>query len=110
MPQQSQQYPPMYIAAFALAAAGIIVAVAAVLLQPEKHLYKGLIFLAVAFLNFGGGEILNHPRQTAKNENSTSHQKGQPLRRRNTCGLGNLMDIVGMLMFFVALASFIYER
>jgi len=109
MSQEHQQYPPMYIAGFVLAAAGIAIAVTALLLQPERHLYKGLIFLAVAFLNFGGGEILNHPAQDMA-QNQTSGQREHPARRRNTCGLGNLLDIVGLLMFFVAMASFIYER
>jgi len=109
MSQKYQQYPLMYIAAVILAAAGIAIAVAALLLQPERHLYKGLIFLAVAFLNFGGGEILNHPEQAAA-DHHTAGQKEHTVRTRNTCGLGNLLDIVGLLMFFVAMASFIYER
>jgi len=109
MSQNHQQYPLMYIAAFVMAAAGIAIAVAALLLQPERHLYKGLIFLAVAFLNFGGGEILNHPKQAAA-DRQTADQKEYTVRGRNTCGLGNLLDIVGLLMFFVAMASFIYER
>lgn len=110
MPKKHQLYPPMYIGAIVLSAAGIAIAIGAVLVQPERHLYKGLIFLAVAFLNFGGGEILNHPRESVGNIREQTEQKENITRKRNTCGLGNLLDIVGLLMFFVALASFIYER
>ncbi len=110
MAQQAKMYPPVYIIALITVVAGAALAITALIWQPEKYLFKGMIFMAVSLLNLGGGEILNHPKQTIPDEESSGTPVEVEERKRNTCGLGNLMDIVGLMMFFVALSSFIYQR
>jgi len=71
---------------------------------------KGLRVLGLAFLFIGLGEYLNHPRQEELKLSSpddtellkTTH------RRRNSCGLGNLLDVLGLIAIFAALALFFF--
>lgn len=55
MPLQSKTYPPVYIIALITVVAGAALAVIALVWQPEKYLFKGMIFMAVSLLNLGGG-------------------------------------------------------
>ena len=110
MRQAHQPYPLFYIVAVMLVIAGLVLVTAAVLIHPEKHVYKGMVFLAVSLFNFGLGEIFNHPKTLTSELDSDGKTSEFVSRRRNSCGLGNILDIIGVMMFFIALSSFIYQR
>ncbi len=81
----------------------------AFLLPGEHDFHRAFIQIGLSFLLFGCGEILNHPLQTGRNftEKEESQLRCFKHRYRHPCILGNLLDIIGLLIFFTALTTFI---
>ncbi|GAB6191251.1 hypothetical protein JCM39068_10000 [Desulfocastanea catecholica] len=103
--------PPLYLAAWAIGALGIVGLAGVWLLHPPAHLYTGLVYLSFACIAFGAGEILNHPKPPQLPTEATTPPADRELcRRRNPCSLGNLFDIGGLLLFFVGLSALLFPR
>jgi hypothetical protein len=103
----ASSYPPLYIAAWLFAGAGLACLIAIAVLVPSPEQLKPALLLAFALLAFGGGEILNHPHEKVLPPPSPENQSPPPSwqRRRNTCALGNLGSIVAIILFFCAIAA-----
>lgn len=103
----ASRYPPLYIAAWLFAGAGLVCLLAIAMLAPSPEQLKPALLFAFALLAFGGGEILNHPLEQVLPpplpEKSTPFPSWQ--RRRNNCALGNLSSIVAIILFFCAIAA-----
>jgi hypothetical protein len=81
-------------------------------LMPVTLSSKGLRVLGLALLFIGLGEYLNHPHQeelTLSSPDDTELAKTTH-RRRNPCGLGNLLDVLGLIAIFAALALFFFPH
>lgn len=79
-------------------------------LLPVTLSLKGLRVLGLALVFIGLGEYLNHPHQeelTLSSPDDTELSKTRH-RRRNPCGLGNLLDVLGLIAVFAALALFFF--
>jgi hypothetical protein len=79
-------------------------------LPPVTLSLKGLRVLGLALVFIGLGEYLNHPHQeelTLLSPDDTELAKTRH-RKRNPCGLGNLLDVLGLIAFFAALALFFF--
>lgn len=103
--------PPLYLAAWTIGALGIVGLGGVWVLHPPAHIYSGLLYLFFACIAFGAGEILNH-RKTPQltTEATTSPANAELCRRRNPCSLGNLLDIGGLLLFFVGISALLFPR
>lgn len=85
---------------------------AVLLLLPATGTTKeGLLYLLVGTSLFGLGEILNH-RKTEDLRAGDQHPGDRPSfhRRRIPCSLGNLSDIVAILLFFIGLSDLLFPR
>jgi len=107
MSKKSGTFPPMFIAACSLLVLGVLALLYTLLFIDQPAQFKGWALISMSLMGFGSGEILNHPREPVfrQDENETGQQSFY--RVRNTCGLGNILDIVGLLLFFVGLSSFL---
>jgi len=103
----ASRYPPLYLAAWLFAGAGLACLLAIAVLVPSPEQLKPALLLAFALLAFGGGEILNHPLEKVLPPPSPENPSPPPSwqRRRNTCALGNLSSIVSIILFFCAIAA-----
>lgn len=101
--------PPLYLAAWAIGALGIVGLGAVWLLHPPARLYDGLLYLFFACIAFGAGEILNHPKRPLLTTDANALPADAEIsRRRNPCSLGNLFDIGGLLLFFVGISALLF--
>ncbi len=85
------------------------VGIAASLLLHAILPLKGMLLLSSAFIVFGTGEVINHPAGRffiPRTKESPGYYIYQ--RRRNSCSLGNLLDIGGLLLFFLALSALLF--
>ncbi len=105
-----QQFPPLLVTAYiALIAAGIALT-SAFACPVVRHISTGLLLLSTGFTLFGIGEILNHPKEALLPVGQADLETTKFHHRRNSCGLGNLCDIVSLLFFFMALSSLFFPR
>lgn len=104
-----KRHPPLFIISCIFFAAGVVCFGLCFVLQLEPNIFKGLLYISLAFLAFGTGEIINHPKQRligpATGKNPAARQM---YRKRNVCSLGNLCDIGALLLFFAGLAAIFY--
>lgn len=109
MADANYRLPPLYLAAWAMGALGIVGLGGVLILHPPAQIYTGLLYLFFACVAFGAGEILNHPKPAQLTTNEiTPPTDAQLTRRRNPCSLGNLFDIGGLLLFFVGLSALLF--
>ena len=105
---REDKFPLLYAFSWLLTAIGAGVCTIALILQPEYKLLKGSLQIGAGILLFGVGELLNHPRdKTLHGDKEDFHVEKEYTRKRNACALGNLLDIVGLLIFFVGLSAFL---
>lgn len=72
-------------------------------------IFSGLRQIALGITLMGIGEWINHPLQksiTCKNKNDYVFEKFRH-RQRNPSALGNLFEIVGLILAFTGLAEYI---
>lgn len=84
-------------------ALGTIGIITGTILPTKTH---GIEQFFLGLLLLGIGEYLNNPRAP-----QSIHETKAPgffERRRNTCGLGNLLDIVGVLMLAIGSAALFF--
>lgn len=105
----TRRLPPLFITACFLLGVGMVCLAGTLVLQPPPHLFKGFMYISLAFVTFGTGEVLNHPKERLiAREQDTGNQPFY--RRRNVCSLGNLCDICALLLLFMGLAALLYPR
>lgn len=91
--------------------AGVICLGLTFTLQLNTHTFRGLLYISMALVVFGIGEIINHPKQrliTGKDKSGLPHRT--LCRRRSVCSLGNLCDIGALLLLFIGLATLLFPR
>lgn len=72
-------------------------------------LTSGFSQLSLGLLLLGGGEYLNNPiyhQQTP--DNKTREHQSFWNRQRNVCALGNLLDIAGLIMIAIGVATLLF--
>lgn len=84
--------------------------IAAVTSTVSNNARIGLFCLSASLLLFGIGEVLNHPAHSG----NRYKKDGEPRkfnrfsqRTRIPCGLGNLLFIISLLLFFIGMAKII---
>lgn len=104
-----KKIPPLLIAAFTSIVSGFVLVVLNIALPLTADTTKSLYSIASGLIILGCGEILNHPRQIHLEyvENKSATLRQIPHHSRNPCPLGNLMVIIGLLLFFIGIAGFI---
>lgn len=109
MTSAASRLPPLFITACIFIGVGTVCLFGTIVLEPPSQILKGLLYLSSAFIIFGLGEVLNHPKErlnTQTLENSTHTTYFQ--RRRNVCSLGNLCDICALLLFFMGISTMLF--
>jgi hypothetical protein len=111
MRTKQTRFPPLFIVAYSAVAVAIIVIIGINIFPVASHIFRGVLLLSTGLTLFGIGEILNHPKETFY----PIRQDAEPgivkyYRRRNSCGLGTLCDIVSLLFFFMALSSLFFSK
>ena len=101
---------PLLIAAVACLSGGVLLLAATIFIQPAFAVLKGLGMISIGILLFGGGEILNHPKEQVTEKRSGGGTDIVTHRRRNACALGNLCIIFSLLLFFIGVSSLLYAR
>lgn len=100
---------PMLLAGYIALFAGCLVLLGLVLFTLSDHFFKGSLLLSLSLLFFGTGELFNHPKQKLITKKTVQLTKNREYHRtRNSCGLGNLLDICALLFFFMSMASFFF--
>ncbi len=106
------KFPILYLMAWFFTLTGLLGLIATLLIGPTYAIVKGMVLISAALIIFGLGEFLNHPKEknfiAAEKEEKETAKRGQYIRRRNSCGLGNLFIIVALLLFFVGLSSVLF--
>lgn len=100
-----------YIFAWISLITGGVILLGVGIVQPPLQTLVPIAYFALSFIALGTGELFNHPMEetrTLKNGKSMESITVQKIRRRNSCGLGHLFDIIGILMFFIAAAKYFY--
>ena len=111
MTPEPKRLPPLFIMACIIFSAGVICLGLTFTLQLNTHTFRGLLYISMALVVFGVGEIINHPKQRVITGESKSDSTHNTLyRRRNVCSLGNLCDIGALLLFFIGLATLLFPR
>lgn len=101
-------YPGLLTAYVALFS-GSLLLLGLALFTLANHIFKGSLLLSLSLLFFGAGELFNHPKQKLITKRTVQLAKNRAYHRtRNTCGLGNLLDICALLFFFMSMASFLF--
>jgi len=110
-PESHSQFQPLLIAAYAAFASGITIFIAAFMLTLPEHVFKAVLILSASLAVFATGEFLNHPKQKLITpETVRTNQKPKYHHNRNPCSLGNLFDIGGLILLFVALSAFLFPH
>lgn len=108
MTLQTAKHPPMLIAAYIFLAAGIIGLSTTLLAFNDLFFRSGLLHLFGSLLCLGSGEVLNHRKELLITGDVQESQPTKPSyhRRRNTCALGNLLDIAALILLLTGFSSF----
>ncbi|KJR97783.1 MAG: hypothetical protein VR65_22400 [Desulfobulbaceae bacterium BRH_c16a] len=105
----ARKYPPLFIIAFLALAIGLAGVIGVLLLQLPPSTFKPLLLVFSGCIAFGVGEILNHPIERIPEFGQAAGDNDENIyRRRNDCSLGNLLDIVALLLIFIGFARFLY--
>jgi hypothetical protein len=105
MTEISEKFPPLFIAACIFVCLGLILLACALFFMDRPVYLRVWGGIATGLMVFGAGEILNHPREQIFRPEQPEEGGKNFRRRRNTCGLGNLLDIIALLLFFIGLSS-----
>lgn len=109
MTKQKRKLPPMFLTACTFLFLGILGFFFTLFAVGATPSLKGFLLVSSSLIGFGIGEILNHPKvQIPQGTSNKENPAGDYYRRRSTCGLGNLMIIIAILLFFVGISSLIY--
>jgi hypothetical protein len=110
MTTAASRLPPLFITACIFIGVGTVCLFGTLVLEPPSHISKGFLYISSAFILFGLGEVLNHPKERLNThtpeENPTQTTEFQ--RRRNVCSLGNLCDICALLLFFIGISAMFF--
>lgn len=82
--------------------------IAAVTSTLSSNTRVGLFCLTASLLFFGIGEVLNHPAHSGnryKKDGEPGRFNRFTQRKRIPCGLGNLLFIVSLLLFFIGITK-----
>jgi len=110
-PESHSRIQPLFIAAYGAFVSAIAIIIGAFIFTLPEHFSKALLILSASFAAFGTGEFLNHPKQKLITpETVQSSQKPKYHHNRNPCGLGNLLDISGLILLFIALSAFFFPH
>ena len=76
----------------------------------EPFSAKGIRALGLFCLLLGTGEFLNHPLQKKLiyDEQNSSGPQISYHRRRNPCAIGNSLDVLALICFFVGMGFFFF--
>lgn len=73
-------------------------------------LTSGFSQLSLGLITLGAGEYLNNPTYSSQ---QSGKDNSVPVsfwnRKRNVCGLGNLLDIVGVIMIAIGTATLFFR-
>jgi hypothetical protein len=106
--KKSQTPITSYFFIFLLAAGGGLLVFSFLKSRPDV-IFSGLRQIALGITLIGVGEWINHPLQKSiacKNKNDYVFEKFRH-RQRNPSALGNLFEIVGLILAFTGLAEYI---
>ena len=107
----SKDLPALFIAACIIFSGGVVCLSLALILPLAGHVFRGFVYISLALIAFGTGEIINHPRERLPLPGQAATSAPPRLyRRRNVCSLGNLCDIFSLLLLFAGIAALIYPR
>jgi len=87
---------------------GVLILIYSFVFSEDGPLFSGLREIGLGVLLIGVGEWINHPLQKAHICKSRRELIFQDIRhrRRNPSALGNLSEIVGLILIFTGLADF----
>jgi hypothetical protein len=79
-------------------------------MQLDSSSVKGIRAIGFSLLFISIGEWLNHPLQKSFTALDETSDTSLTLihRRRNPCGLGNVFDVFGLILIFIALSLFFF--
>ncbi len=109
MSEQKSKFPPLFLTACTFFCLGIMGLFSTLWFAGQTPWHQGFFLISSSLVGIGIGEILNHPKEHVVQ--STAIDDGHPLdyyRRRSTTGLGNLLIIVAILLFFGGVSSLMY--
>jgi len=110
-PESHIQPQLLLISAYTTLVSAIIIVFLALFFFLPGHLFKPLLLLSASLFSLSAGEFLNHPKQRViTQETVKANQEAQYHRKRSPCALGNLFDICGLLLLFVALSAFFFPH
>ncbi|MGW8194419.1 MAG: hypothetical protein ACWGOX_09160 [Desulforhopalus sp.] len=111
MDSSSGRPPSLFIAACTMLSAGVVFLILTLILVLDGHVFRGFIYISLALIAFGTGEIINHPKESLPLPEKNMLPSAPHLpRKRNASSLGNLCDIFSLLLFFTGIAALIYGR
>lgn len=89
--------------------AGVILLVYSFVIAKEGEYFGGLQQIAIGITLIGLGEWINHPLQKSMAVKDKKNFIFQPIkhRKRRPNGIGNLLEIVGLLMVFTGFAEYL---
>lgn len=73
---------------------------------------KGIRSTGFSLLFIAIGEWLNHPLQKSIRSFDENSETAETLihRKRNPCSLGNVFDVFGLILIFIALSLFLFPH
>ncbi len=108
MATESHSNPLAFKIALVNLVAGVLAFMVSIFLT---SLTSGFSQLSLGVFLLGAGEYLNNPtyhKQQVGNDNSPPPSYWN--RKRNVCGLGNLLDIAGVIMVAIGTATLIFRQ
>ncbi len=109
-PESQTRIQPLLIAAYGVFASGIILFIVLFVFSLPGYLFKTILILSISFAAFGTGELLNHPKQKLITRETVQTNQTTYHHNRNPCILGNLFDIIALLLLFIALSAFFFPH
>jgi hypothetical protein len=103
------KFPPLFVIACLALATGLAGVIGSFVLQLPPSTFLPLLLVSSGCTAFGVGEIINHPIERIPEFGQAPGDNDEMIyRRRNDCSLGNLLDIVALLLIFIGIAKFLY--
>ncbi|THB75853.1 MAG: hypothetical protein D6B25_11145 [Desulfobulbaceae bacterium] len=78
----------------------------------DAQIRTGLRALGTSLLMLGIGELFNHPNLHKQLTAGTDPEMGEPITLpwRKPCGLGNLLLVLSIIMFFISLSYLFFQK
>jgi len=108
MTDSTRPGPKLYLFAWTALGIGLVSLAATLLLAAPPYLEHPFFYFASALIGGGCSEILNHPKKrfpAITGQNLETNK--QVIRERNPCGLGNLLAIGSIILFFVGIGKYL---